>query len=33
VLAYFTTAAMQRRTLAIYDKLLGTGLEDRFNGR
>ena len=33
VLAYFTTAAMQRRTLAIYDKLLGTGLEGRFDAR
>ena len=27
VLANFTTEAMQRRTLAVYDRLLGTALE------
>jgi glycosyltransferase involved in cell wall biosynthesis len=31
VLANFTTEAMQRRTLAVYDRLLGTALEARFN--
>jgi glycosyltransferase involved in cell wall biosynthesis len=31
VLANFTTEAMQRRTLAVYDRLLGTALADRFN--
>jgi glycosyltransferase involved in cell wall biosynthesis len=30
VLAHFTVEAMQRRTLAIYDRLLGTALERRF---
>src|SRR5262249_7074673 len=30
VLAHFTVEAMQRRTLAIYDRLLGTALEQRF---
>ncbi len=30
VLARFTVAAMQRRTLAVYDRLLGTALERRF---
>ncbi len=30
VLAHFTTAALQRRTLAVYDGLLGTLLERRF---
>ncbi len=29
-LARFTVAAMQRRTLAVYDRLLGTALERRF---
>ncbi len=31
VLAHFTTQVMQRRTLAVYDRLLGTALEDRFD--
>jgi len=31
VLANFTTEAMQRRTLAVCDRLLGTALVDRFN--
>jgi glycosyltransferase involved in cell wall biosynthesis len=31
VLAHFTTEQMQRRTLAVYDRLLGTQLETRFN--
>jgi glycosyltransferase involved in cell wall biosynthesis len=31
VLAHFTMAHMQRRTLAVYDRLLGTALEARFN--
>jgi glycosyltransferase involved in cell wall biosynthesis len=31
VLAHFTTEAMQRRTLTVYDRLLGTALEGRFN--
>jgi glycosyltransferase involved in cell wall biosynthesis len=31
VLAHFTIASMQRRTLAVYDRLLGTKLENRFN--
>jgi len=31
VLANFTTRAMQRRTLAVYDRLLGTALEGHFN--
>jgi glycosyltransferase involved in cell wall biosynthesis len=31
VLAQFTVEAMQRRTLAVYDRLLGTVLERRFN--
>ena len=31
VLAHFTTEAMQRRTLAVYDRLLGTALENQFN--
>jgi hypothetical protein len=31
VLAHFTTEAMQRRTLAVYDRLLGTALQTRFN--
>ncbi len=31
VLAHFTTEGMQRRTLAVYDGLLGTTLERRFN--
>ena len=30
VLAQFTVEAMQRRTLAVYDRLLGTVLERRF---
>ena len=30
-LANFTTEAMQRRTLMVYDRLLGTALVDRFN--
>lgn len=30
VLANFTTEAMQRSTLAVYDRLLGTALQDRF---
>jgi len=30
VLAQFTVEAMQRRTLAVYDRLLGTFLERRF---
>lgn len=30
VLAHFTTQQMQRQTLAVYDRLLGTGLERRF---
>jgi glycosyltransferase involved in cell wall biosynthesis len=30
VLANFTAAAMQRRTMAVYDRLLGTVLERRF---
>jgi glycosyltransferase involved in cell wall biosynthesis len=30
VLANFTVAAMQRRTMAVYDRLLGTVLERRF---
>jgi glycosyltransferase involved in cell wall biosynthesis len=30
VLAHFTVEAMQRRTLAVYDRLLGTALERRF---
>jgi glycosyltransferase involved in cell wall biosynthesis len=30
VLAHFTLAAMQRRTLAVYDRLLGSALERRF---
>ncbi|HWB46977.1 MAG TPA: glycosyltransferase family 4 protein [Hyphomicrobiaceae bacterium] len=28
--AHFTVKAMQRRTLAVYDKLMSTGLEQRF---
>jgi glycosyltransferase involved in cell wall biosynthesis len=32
VRAQFTVAAMQRSTLAVYDRLLGTGLEQRFLG-
>lgn len=32
VLANFTAETMQRRTLAVYDKLLETSLEERFNG-
>ena len=32
VLANFTVEAMQRRTLAVYDRLLGTVLERRFAG-
>jgi glycosyltransferase involved in cell wall biosynthesis len=32
VLAQFTVTAMQRRTLAVYDRLLGTVLERRFIG-
>jgi glycosyltransferase involved in cell wall biosynthesis len=32
VLAQFTVEAMQRRTLSVYDRLLGTGLEARFSG-
>jgi glycosyltransferase involved in cell wall biosynthesis len=32
VLANFTTAAMQRQTLAVYDRLLGTPLAARFAG-
>jgi glycosyltransferase involved in cell wall biosynthesis len=31
VLANFTTETMQRRTLAVYDRLLGTALADEFN--
>jgi glycosyltransferase involved in cell wall biosynthesis len=31
VLAHFTTQVMQRRTLAVYDRLLGTALEGRFD--
>jgi glycosyltransferase involved in cell wall biosynthesis len=30
VLAHFTTEAMQRRTLGVYDRLLGTHLQERF---
>jgi hypothetical protein len=30
VMAHFTVEAMQRRTLAVYDRLLGTILERRF---
>lgn len=30
VLAHFTVQAMQRRTLAVYDRLLGTALQRRF---
>jgi glycosyltransferase involved in cell wall biosynthesis len=30
VLGTYTVEAMQRRTLAVYDRLLGTGLERRF---
>jgi glycosyltransferase involved in cell wall biosynthesis len=30
VLRHFTVAAMQRRTLAVYDRLLATSLERRF---
>jgi glycosyltransferase involved in cell wall biosynthesis len=30
-LSRFTVAAMQRRTLAVYDRLLGTVLERRFS--
>jgi glycosyltransferase involved in cell wall biosynthesis len=30
VLAHFTTEAMQRRTLGVYDRLLGTHLQNRF---
>jgi glycosyltransferase involved in cell wall biosynthesis len=30
VLAHFTTETMQRRTLAVYDRLLGTALEGQF---
>jgi hypothetical protein len=30
VLAHFTTASLQRSTLAVYDRLLGTILERRF---
>jgi glycosyltransferase involved in cell wall biosynthesis len=30
VLANFTTENLQRRTLAVYDRLLGTTMEDRF---
>lgn len=33
VLAHFTKEAMQRRTLAVYDRLLGTSLEGRFLSR
>jgi hypothetical protein len=29
-MAHFTVQAMQRRTLAVYDRLLGTSLERRF---
>jgi glycosyltransferase involved in cell wall biosynthesis len=32
VLAHFTVRGMQRRTLAVYDRLLGTDLERRFTG-
>lgn len=32
VLANFTIEAMQRRTLAVYDRLLGTALTGRFDG-
>jgi glycosyltransferase involved in cell wall biosynthesis len=32
VLANFTTASMQGRTLAVYDRLLGTALQARFAG-
>ena len=32
VVAQFTVEAMQRRTLAVYDRLLGTVLERRFQG-
>jgi glycosyltransferase involved in cell wall biosynthesis len=31
VLAHFATASMQRQTLAVYDRLLGTVLERRFS--
>ena len=31
VLAHFTTEAMQRRTLAVYDRLLGTAWSAGFN--
>lgn len=31
VLANFTTESLQRRTLAVYDRLLGTTLESRFS--
>jgi hypothetical protein len=30
VLVHFTKEAMQRRTLAVYDRLLGSALEIRF---
>jgi glycosyltransferase involved in cell wall biosynthesis len=33
VLATYTVEAMQRRTLAVYDRLLGTALERRFSER
>ena len=33
VLGTYTVEAMQRRTLAVYDRLLGTGLERRFSER
>jgi glycosyltransferase involved in cell wall biosynthesis len=32
VLAHFTVRGMQRRTLSVYDRLLGTELERRFTG-
>lgn len=31
VLTNFTTESLQRRTLAVYDRLLGTAMEDRFS--
>jgi glycosyltransferase involved in cell wall biosynthesis len=32
VLAHFTTEAMQRQTLSVYDRLLGTDLQKRYGG-
>ncbi|HEX2335142.1 MAG TPA: hypothetical protein VHI72_01580, partial [Hyphomicrobiaceae bacterium] len=33
ILGTYTVEAMQRRTLAVYDRLLGTALEHRFGER